>query len=109
MVDITLIETCKEKGFGKKWYGFNDEVLYAEDITEAREILKNRLEGIYNIKRRKMIYQDTKSKGTLHVGYIYSGMEDNQFLQVWCSFYDHKTRLPINPKTGEKYYAEVEA
>lgn len=109
MVDIVILELCKAMGPSRGWMEFKNKILYAEDIQEAREVLTSYLEHIYNVKRRKLIYIDTKSKGTLHVGYQYSGTEDKNILQAWCSFYDHKTRTYINPRTGARYYSDEEA
>lgn len=109
MIDIMVTETCRAAGRNQSWAVFKEHVLFAEDIKEAHNILRGYLEHIYNVRRRKPIFVDTKSKGTLHSGWIYSGIEDTTYLQAWCSFYDHKTRLHVNPKTGAKYYTDSEA
>jgi len=105
MIDLVITETCKRHGSRENWSRFNDEVQHFADLEDAREYLKSR----YGKCSTHPMYQDTTSKGTLHIGRVYGFREMENDVQSWVSFYDGKTRLPINPKTGAPYYTDEEA
>lgn len=89
MVKVIITEMCRSMGRNQVWYRFKEKEINAPNILTARYMLKTYLDnGLYNIKRaRQSIYVDTKSRGTVRTGLIYSGIEDTNYLQAWCSFY----------------------
>lgn len=101
MVKVIITETCRAAGRNQDWCRIRAHEVNAATIKGAKEELITYLDnGIYNIKRPKQsVYVDTKSRGTIRCGYIYSGKEDTQYLQAWCSFYrtdDDKTITSID-------------
>jgi len=96
MIKIIITEICRPMGRNQSWSRFKKHEINTTSVAQARVELKEYLgNGIYNVKRpRQYVFVDTKSRGTIRTGYIYSGIEDTNYLQAWCSFYettDNKT------------------
>lgn len=105
MIDLVITETCKLHGSREGFRVFNEEVQHFADMEDARAYLKER----FGKCKTSSIYQDTKSKGTLRVGRVYGFRDMENDMQSWVNFYDGKTKLPIDPRTGKPYYTPEEA
>lgn len=80
---VEIQETFRAMGRNQDWARGGYETLRFDTVADAMEAIRDR----YPQKRRKPIYQDTKSRGTIQAGWIFSNKLDweKTFQQDWVT------------------------
>lgn len=72
---IETTYTCRHAGKGQDWYSYDRNTARFDTVEDALAHIR----AVYpNVKGRQPIYIDTKSRGTIQCGWIYSRREEQQ-------------------------------
>lgn len=115
MYSIKITSTAKGYAPKDEWSTFDVSRHFFDTLDEAREFVRDRYAG----KRGRPIYMDTKSRGTIQCGYIFSSREEDQdrsaadgvyryMRQDWVSF-ERVISHPTENRKGEVESVDVKA
>lgn len=99
LVEVT--QTARAMGRNQEWCRYNNAT---HRFTNEDDAL-NWIDANYSNKRgRKPIFVDTKSRGTIQSGWIYSGKDNGNYTQDWVTLSEvlsetERTAQSLNVKT----------
>lgn len=88
---VQIDKTSRPAGRGGQWARYGSELAHFNTVREALAWIKGQYDGRTRPvgPRRVPVYVDTKSRGTIQTGWIYSGKEGDSdgttYLQDWVS------------------------
>lgn len=79
---VEISQTARHMGRNQEWFRYGNATHRFDNASDALAWIAA---NYPNAKSRKPIYVDTKSRGTIQTGWIYSGRDDGNYTQDWVS------------------------
>lgn len=78
---LEIEKTARPYGRGQNWFRYDSKLLRFDSVPDALAEIVQRYRG----KKRAPVYVDTKTRGTIQSGWIYSGRDDGNYTQDWVT------------------------